>query len=214
MPKDTSGKGILENAYQLRTPSDNISYYREFAEHYDDDFVAEMGYRYPAAIAEAYARQASAEDVPIADIGCGTGLVARELNGPAANIDGMDISLEMLRIASERNLYRRVYEIDLTASLDSIKNGYGAVLSAGTFTHGHLGPGPLRSLLTIARSGGLFVIGVNRAHFEKEQFSPFLDAMAADKLIGPVRIDEAMIYAKSGHEHSGDHALIVQYRKL
>ena len=47
-----------------------------------------------------------------------------------------------------------IYEVDLTGALNMITVTYGAVLSAGTFTHGHLGPGPLRNLLDIARPGG------------------------------------------------------------
>jgi predicted TPR repeat methyltransferase len=89
----------------------------------------------------------------------------------------MDISPEMLGIARARGLYRRLYEIDLTGPLDKVSGQYGAVLSAGTFTHGHLGPGPLRCLLEIAHPGGLFIIGINRAHYEKEGFREALDAM-------------------------------------
>jgi predicted TPR repeat methyltransferase len=211
MIKSTAQEG-LENSYKLATPDDNVAYYRGFAQTYDSDFVEQMGYRYPSAVAEAYLAHA-ADDVPIADIGCGTGIIAAELKLPREAIDGMDISPEMLSIARVKALYRNLFEVDLTGDLEAISNGYGAVLSAGTFTFGHLGPEPLRNLLRIARPGALFVIGVNQAHFGKENFSGTLDRMTAAGEIGPVDIADIKIYCKEGHNHSADRALILRYRK-
>lgn len=213
MAGKTAGQEILENAYKLSTPADNIAYYRKFAPFYDADFVEHMGYHYPKVIAEAYHRLAKEADIPIADVGCGTGLVATELAISQTNIDGMDISQEMLNVAKERKLYRELYEVDLTGPLDMIVRNYGAVLSAGTFTHGHLGPGPLRGLLKIARAGFLFVIGINQTHFEQERFSETLNSMMSDGKITQVQVDEVNIYSKPSHDHSNDHAMILQYRK-
>ena len=84
----------------------------------------------------------------------------------------------------------------------------------GTFTFGHLGPAPLRGLLRIARPGALFIIGVNRAHFETEHFAQTLDDMTKQQEIGPVALEEIAIYAKPGHAHSDDRALVLQFRKL
>ena len=209
-----SGQKDLENTYKLATPDDNVAYYRGFAQTYDTDFVEQMGYCYPGAVAAAYLAQADiGADVPIADIGCGTGIVASELKLRREIIDGMDISPEMLSIARPKSLYRNLFEVDLTGDLQKISNDYGAVLSAGTFTFGHLGTEPLRNLLQIARRGALFVIGVNRAHFEKQGFSRTLDRMTEAGEIGPLEIGEINIYAKQGHDHSADRALILRYRK-
>jgi predicted TPR repeat methyltransferase len=214
MSQKTSGQQLLENAYRLNTPDDNIDYYRRFAPTYDSDFAQQLGWNYPKAIADAYRAQAGGDDFPIADIGCGTGYVATELGVARELIDGMDISPDMLDIARGKNLYRHLTEVDLTGSLRAISRGYGAVLSAGTFTHGHLGPEPLRSLLDIARSGALFIIGVNQLHYEKRNFSNMFDALYSDGKISAPKIDDVKIYSKSGHDHSDDHALIVQYRKM
>ena len=211
MPPKHPGQSILENAYKLATPGDNAAYYDAFAATYDSDFVTQMGYQYPKAIADAYLRTATPADSPIADIGCGTGLVAAALALPDIPIDGMDISSEMLAIAAEKSLYRALNIVDLTSSLTP--NTYGAVLSSGTFTHGHLGPEPLRGLLDIARSGSLFIIGVNQHHFDAQDFSSVLDAMVTSGVITPVQTTEIMMYSKQGHAHSNDRALVLQYRK-
>ena len=209
-----SGEQDLENTYKLASPADIVDYYRSFAPSYDTGFAQEMGWHYPKAIAEAYQRQSTADDAPVADIGCGTGIVAAELNLAPDQIDGMDISPEMLVLAQEKGFYRRLYEVDLTGDLSAIDSAYGAVVSAGTFTFGHLGPTPLRGLLRIARPGALFIIGVNRAHFEKEHFAEMLEDMVNQREIGPVALEDIAMYAKSGHAHSDDRALVLQFRKL
>jgi len=209
-----AGKSLLENAYALSTPDDNVAYYRSFAATYDSDFADGMGWNYPAAVARAYYASANQGELPIADIGCGTGFVAQELGLAPEVVDGMDISPEMLRVAAGKGLYRDLYEVDLSGSLTAIANDYGAVLSAGTFTHGHLGPGPLRGLLSIARTGALFIIGVNKVHYEALEFSTVLNELAGNKAIDAVRVDEVKMYSKPDHEHSDDTALLLTYRKL
>jgi predicted TPR repeat methyltransferase len=213
MAQKTAGQELLENAYKLNSPDDNVAYYKAFASTYDSAFAAQLGWNTPRVIAKIYLSQARG-DVPIADIGCGTGYVAMELGVPREHIDGMDISSDMLVIAKQKNLYRDLYEVDLTGSLDRISNNYGAVLSAGTFTHGHVGPEPLKNLLKIARSGGLFIIGVNQSHFDKQNFSSVLNVLVDENKIGALKIERANNYSKADHEHSNDHTMIVQYRKI
>ncbi len=213
MIEKSAGQSLLENAYKLSTPEDNVDYYDAFASTYDTDFADALGWHYPAAIAAAYRDAASKSDTPVADIGCGTGLVASALNLPREQVDGIDISAEMLRVAEEKQLYRSLYKVDLTKALNDIANDYGAVLSAGTFTSGHLGPGPLGSLLDIARANGLFVIGVKKAFFQEAGFEPVLRDMEAGGLIKGLRVAEVPMYAKAGHDHSADTAFALVYRK-
>lgn len=212
MTTKDAGQDLLENAYKLQTPADNSAYYDAFAATYDADFMERLGYHYPKVLATIY--QGTDRPTPVADIGCGTGAVAAALGLPVGQIDGLDISAEMLAVAGQKSLYRHLHQVDLTGPLNAISNGYGAVLSAGIFTHGHLGPGPLRRLLDIARPGGLFIIGVNQAHYQSNDFAGLLGAMEAEGRIGPVIITTTKIYDKAGHDHSDDLALVLQYRKI
>ena len=213
MIEKSAGQSLLENAYKLSTPEDNVDYYDAFASTYDTDFADALGWQYPAAIAAAYRDAASKYDTPIADIGCGTGLVASALNIPREQVDGIDISDEMLRVADEKQLYRSLYKVDLTKALDEIANDYGAVLSAGTFTSGHLGPEPLESLLDIARASALFVIGVKKVYFQEAEFEPVLRRMETSGRIKDLQVAEVPMYAKAGHDHSADTAFALIYRK-
>ena len=47
---------------------------------------------------------------------------------------------------------------------------YGAILSARTFTHGHVGPNVLGELLRIVKPEGLFVISIHKNIFVKKGF--------------------------------------------
>ncbi|MBX2836747.1 MAG: methyltransferase domain-containing protein [Gammaproteobacteria bacterium] len=213
MTRKSVGQTLLEEAYKLSTPDDNAEYYNEFASTYDLEFADELGWYYPAAIAEIYCDARTTTDSPIADIGCGTGLVARALDLPREQIDGIDISTEMLRISEEKQLYRMLYQVDLTKSLTSIENDYGAVLSAGTFTSGHLGPEPLKALLEIARADALFVIGVKKAFYQEAGFEAVLRDLVASERIKDLKVAEVPMYAKKGHDHSTDTAFALVYRK-
>jgi SAM-dependent methyltransferase len=213
MVEKSAGQALLENAYKLSSPKDNSEFYDEFASSYDAEFADALGWQYPAAVVATYRDMAIPTDTPIADIGCGTGLVASALNIPQEQVDGIDISSEMLRVAEEKELYRSLYQVDLTTALDEIKNDYGAVLSAGTFTTGHLGPEPLRELLGIARSNALYVIGVKKAFFLEAGFEPVLRDMENGGLIKDLQSVEVPMYSKVGHNHSEDTALVLVYRK-
>ena len=107
MTPKSKGQTLLENAYKLATPQDNETYYNEFAETYDAEFADALGWEYPRAIAMVYRDHAHADDLPIADIGCGTGLVAEALGCRPEQIDGIDISPEMLAAAQDKSLYRK-----------------------------------------------------------------------------------------------------------
>lgn len=213
MTGKSKGQSLLENAYKLQTPDDNKAYYDAFAATYDTDFAASLGWAYPQAIAAVYHAHATAEEVPIADIGCGTGLVAEALAVPPGRIDGIDISQAMLDVATGKGLYRRTILADLMGDLAPISQGYGAVVSAGTFTSGHLGPEPLGALLQIARPGALFVIGVNRVFYDTAGFEASLRALEAKGAISAVQAIEVPMYGQAGHDHSADTAFVLCYRK-
>lgn len=213
-PEKDEGLNLLENAYALSNPSDNAEYYDQLATVYDEDFAQGLGYVSPESIAEVFLSQAKDTDYPIADVGCGTGLVANALQVPVPCVDGFDISQKMLDASAAKKLYRSLYAVDLTGPLTDLPNDYGAVVSAGTFTHGHLGPDVLANLLGIARNGALFVIGVNVQHFSRLKFDRLLSSLESRQKISRVTMADVEIYSKSGHTHSKDQARILSFRKL
>ena len=103
-PKSSTDK--LEAAYALKTPEDNISFYRDFATTYDEGFVADTGYVVPREVARVFLEHAGPRDRPVLDIGAGTGLLAESLAKIQAGIeiDGIDISAEMLEKAAAKEI--------------------------------------------------------------------------------------------------------------
>ena len=61
-------------------------------------------------------------------------------------------------------------EADVTRKIPLKSNSIGAIVSAGTFTHGHVGPDAFDELLRITKPGGLFVLSINTKVFVKNGF--------------------------------------------
>jgi predicted TPR repeat methyltransferase len=213
MTKKTAEE-LLEGAYNLQTATDNITYYKDFAQSYDDGFADALGYQSPQAVAKVFNNLAQASDNPIADIGCGTGLTAKALGADKSNIDGFDISDEMLDKARQKNIYRTLYNADLTKPLDAYASHYGGIISSGTFTLGHLGPEDLAHLLQILKPNGLVCVTVNTAHFENQGFDTVLDRLQKGGEITQPEIHTVPIYScEKTHEHSADMMHILSFRK-
>ena len=204
------GEALLAGAYALQTPDQHVSYYRDFAAHYDSIFADGLGYVYPLGIAAALTGLARPPG-PILDIGCGTGLVATAIHDhqPDAVIDGVDISPEMIATAAEKGAYRDLMVADLTRDFSHLPTGYSAIVSAGTFTHGHLGPDPLSGLVAHCATGAVAALGVNSDHFASHGFQAALDSLQTQGLIAPPRLQEVPIYDGRDAAHADDSALIL-----
>ena len=188
---------LLKGAYNLSTPDDNKKYYEGFAPFYDSVFVKDLGYTYPTVVANLLIKKFTIEG-PICDIGCGTGLVANEIKKKAPNavIDGIDISQDMIQISREKNLYRNLIELNLEGPLDSLLQNYSAVVSAGTFTHGHLDAETLKRLISHFNSGTKFVIGINFDHYHSKGFEKQLNSLIKSSLINSFELIEVKVYNK------------------
>ena len=158
-------------AYLLKTPKDSIKLYKKWAQTYDKDFALNSNYLSPKKISCFFNKHARNTDTPILDVGAGTGLVGECLYKTGNNkIIGIDISSEMLKQAKSKGCYFSLLVADVTKKIPLRSNSIGAVVSAGTFTHGHVGPEALDELLRITKPGGLFVLSINSKVFIKGGF--------------------------------------------
>ncbi len=207
----------LDEAYSVKTPEDNRRLYAKWAATYESDFVNEKKYQYPRAIAEIFAIEVSTHDVlNVVDVGTGTGLTGMYLTAlrPEFTVDGIDISPEMLGVARDKRrqdgqlVYRLLLERDLTQEILSANAPYDALISSGTFTHGHLGPEAIDNLIPIVRPGGWIVIGVNNEHFLARGFEKKLQELVKEGIISTPRVERIDVY-EEGSVHRGDQARVL-----
>ena len=210
----------LDKAYSVKTPEDSRKLYAEWAATYDESFIKTNDYVYPRRVAEHFDTQVPHHDIKIVlDIGCGTGAVGSFLASLRSSciIDGFDISPEMLSHAVELKridnspVYRELIAVDLTGALPD--RNYDAMVSAGTFTHGHLGPETLVALIQLVRVGGWFVIGINAEHFELRGFKQVLRDTYESGSISEPTVHQVQVYGPSS-PHFGDCAKLATFRRL
>ena len=207
-----SNKKGLQDAYSLVTPEDSINLYRTWASTYDSDFARQNDYRSPFEIAKYFNKYSNKNDTPILDVGAGTGLVGECLKSTSKEIDALDISPEMLEIARLKNCYSKIIEADVTQRLSISDNHYGAIVSAGTFTHGHVGPSAFDELVRIAQPGGLFIFTIHNKLYKKAGFDKkFIEIQ---KNITKPIFHEVNVYGNNpDKDHGSDQVIIIVFRK-
>ena len=210
----------LDEAYSVKTPQDSRKLYAAWAATYNETFIKANDYVYPLTIAQKFDEKIAKTDInTVVDIGCGTGAVGSYLANlrPNLSIDGFDISPEMLAEAAKIKrinnspVYNDLVEVDLTAELPN--RSYDAMISAGIFTHGHLGPETLLSLINLLRIGGWFVIGINAQHFLSQNFGLALQEVQDSGAISNVDCHNVQIYGRTS-PHYGDCAKVCIFRRL
>jgi len=208
-----SSKKGLNDAYSVKTPEDNIKLYKVWASSYDDDFAKKNDYRSPVLISNYYDKYSNKNDVPVLDVGAGTGLIAEVMNKKnTIDIDAIDISPEMLESAKSKNCYNKLIEADLTKNLDIDNNYYGAIVSAGTFTHGHIGPNALDELLRVTKPSGLFVITIHSKVYVNQNFEQKFQDI--NEQITHLTFHEEKAYGNNpDKDHGNDTVFITVFRK-
>lgn len=201
----------LSEAYALSSADDVTALYKEWAASYDVGFSMSQGYQLPQIVTRAFV--AAGGQGPVLDVGAGTGLVAEQLRtvgvGP---IDGLDLSEDMLAVANAKALYRGLIVADVTQPLRNVMPPYHGVVSAGTFTHGHVGIEGIPPLLDVVESGAIFALSVNATHFAAKSFAAGFDGLGDQ--ITDLSVREMRIYDdRASANHRDDLACIVTFKK-
>ena len=168
---------FVQQAYHLESTDEMVDFYRKWAADYDRQMLDQRGYTAPSSIAKILSEQLSDTRASVLDIGCGTGLTCRLLaESGFSQLDGIDLSQEMIEVARERGIYRNLLQGDVNQPLQLETASYDGVVSSGTFTHGHVGPGPLDEIFRVLKPGGVLACTV---HQDLWQSMGFEDRFAA-----------------------------------
>ena len=200
----------LESAYDLKSLSDNIELYSIWAETYDSGFIDKMRYKLHFSVANEFVFNGGMG--LILDVGAGTGALAEALLQKRKFIvEATDISAEMLEIAKSKNIYTRSFLSDLTKEIPVDDNAYDGVVSSGTFTHGHVGPGAMRELVRVTKQGGLITISVNEEHWKALDFESEVKRLSQSTR--DYALKKVSIYGdQSLHNHKDDKAIILSIK--
>ena len=200
-------KPSLQNAYDLKSPDDNIKLYSVWAETYDNSFIFDMQYKLHFAVAEEFVLNGGKG--LILDVGAGTGALAEALLQKAKFcIEATDISEEMLKVADSKKIYKRSFLSDLTKEIPVDDSFYDGVVSSGTFTHGHVGPSSIGELVRVTKPGGLITISINEKHWIAFDFESEVEKL--NKYIRNYTLKKISIYGEqSTHDHKDDKAIIL-----
>ena len=171
----TNKKGLkfYENLDLSKTQNEDdlMNVYQKWAADYDDDndnLLGTVSQPMSVQILQEYVKN---KELKIIDVGCGTGLVGRELERAGfVNFDGIDISKEMIDIAKRRG-YSNLFIGSLNDKLPFTDSEYDAALCVGVFTHGHIGSDRLDELVRIVKPGGIICFTINEGVYASYGFN-------------------------------------------
>ncbi len=167
----SNSNSFVDEAYSLEDNDSMVKFYQRWADDYEQQMVDNLKYLSPGLIAQQLINFLDEKNDRVLDIGCGTGLTSVLLHQQGyAQIDGLDFSTDMLRVAGEREIYHRLIQADLNQPLEIQDNRYNAAISSGTFTHGHVGSEPLDEIFRILKPGGLLACTVHLDLWQSKGF--------------------------------------------
>lgn len=168
-PRDRRGAGLRLAAIGAAALPDRASpdhvaqLFDGMADGYDRWLVDRLRYSGPTAVAEALDSVRPGQKLRILDLGCGTGLSGQALRAKASVLEGVDLSVRMVRLAEARRVYDRLDVGDLLTTLERHEGAWDAVTAVDVFVyHGEL-EGPLRACHRSLAPGGVLVFTLEEA---------------------------------------------------
>lgn len=211
-------RDFLTDAYNLSTPDDSRVFYAKWADTYDQAFVEKYQYVFPRNVAEVVSKHLPAQgNFSVIDIGCGTGELGLHIAQlrPNTEIEGVDISPEMLKVASTKRrsdgtpVYTDVHEADLSDTIYFAANHFDFMVSAGAFTLGHLGAYELLDSLCVCRKGATIIVGVNEQHWVDQDFEELIAESVKTRVITKPQYVSVDIYAEGSPHHASKGRVVV-----
>ncbi|MDP6163827.1 MAG: class I SAM-dependent methyltransferase [Candidatus Thioglobus sp.] len=195
-------KSMISTIYQTLHAADLQELegiYKDWASDYDHDVVELAGYVGHLITSSLLLSKLKNKKARILDAGCGTGLVGEILSQNSFNnIEGVDFSQEMLNEATQKQIYQSLRLVDLTKNLDYEGNLFDAIVCAGTFTCGHVGPEALREMVRITKKGGYICFTVRKQEWEASPYKTIIDDLESSDFWHPVVHKTADYNVKEG----------------
>ena len=193
-------------------PESIIPYYAKWSETYDEDvidgyvgigLISDLLHQYLQSI-ECQLADKKPASLRIADVGCGTGLGGKSLTALGySNIDGFDLSPEMIEKARESGWYTELFDgVNINQPLaDNFQDNYDGTVCLGTFTPGHVLPEALCQLIQMTRPNGIVVVSTRPEYYDTTDFQAVSDRIEAEGKAVLRRSYKDAPYRDDGHAH-------------
>ena len=194
------GKKWLDIVYNEKSSIKLKQHYKLWADDYDRDLV-DWGYAYPSQLKKVMSQDIKVKkDSKILDAGCGTGLVAQVLSDMNfKNIVGLDYSIDMLKIAKNKKIYKRLIQESLNKKTSLRSNQFDIVLCTGVLTSGHVGAKAINELIRVTKNKGYLILSIAESIYEKLGFKDEIEKNK--KQISKIKISKPFI-ALPNHKSS------------
>ncbi len=194
----------INTVYCYNSPNDLKNYYNDWAHEYDD-YTNQVSYILPQKVIEIFCMYQLNHNSTVLDIGCGTGLAGYLLGKIKQNlwIEGIDISGSMIQIAAKKikpnfkPTYDWMIVEDFKKNKLLLENHYDGIISAGTFTLGHLDSNDLIDSIKYLKKNGLAVISIKEDHFIENNFNEKISQAKRNSLIKDVEYFKVNSYDSS-----------------
>jgi predicted TPR repeat methyltransferase len=106
-----------------------------YAEHFEEHLENTLNYRTPALLKDILEKEGPQLYTSVLDLGCGTGLMGKELRDQAHTLIGVDLSSKMLEKALQKGIYDELFEEDLLSYLSQTKTSFDLIVASDTFPY-------------------------------------------------------------------------------
>lgn len=153
-------KSYLNDVYDGGT-NDSRELYASWASTYDNE-VQKNGYVTPERVAKALKDIVTNQSEVILDYGCGTGLSGSALQAVGfTNIDGLDVSQEMVSLAEKKSIYKKLTVFDPSGKIPVHADQYKIITAIGVIGAGAAPLEVFDNLFSLLPPSGLFGFSFN-----------------------------------------------------
>ena len=145
--------------------------------HSSEDYLGE-GYIGPVIAVDLFVPKLQEfgykNDARVLDLGCGTGLIGEQLHKRGyTNIDGVDLTPEMLEIAKTKGIYGSLQQGSMgseqSKELGVAEGKYDAAICIGVFNLAHVQSEGFNDLIHVVKPGGLVCFSIREMSFDAPQ---------------------------------------------